>query len=39
LVEDIVEFVIRELAAVPLVADWEAVLAENRDAIDRGRTW
>ena len=39
LVEDIVEFVIRELAVVPLVADWEAVLVENRDAIDRGRTW
>ncbi len=39
LVEDVVELLIRVFAAVPLVDDWEAILAENRAAFLRGRTW
>lgn len=39
LVEDVIELLIREFAAVPLVADWEAILAENRTAFLCGRPW
>lgn len=37
--EDIVELLIREFAVVPLVQDWEAVVAENRAAHRRRQTW
>lgn len=39
LVEDVVGFLIRDFAVVPLVAEWESVLAENGAASLRVRTW
>jgi hypothetical protein len=38
LLEDVVEMLIREFAAVPLRPDWERVLNDNRAAINGGTT-
>lgn len=38
-VEDVVRFLIREFAVVPLRDDWSEVIRENLRAIERGRTW
>lgn len=37
--EDIAEFLIRDFAVASNRSDWQSVLQNNRDAIERGRTW
>lgn len=37
--EDLVELLIREFSVDPLSNNWEAILRDNREAIERGRSW